>query len=83
MSGLQTSCPAPDAASRLQLTIASDGQEIYSGDVAAFAREHSAPASALKVTPGPFEFRVRLDPTVDNSYQGCSSQVDINWVGAA
>ena len=82
MTGLHTSCPAPDAASRLQLTVIRDGRPVYAGDVDDFARTHSAPSSALQVEPGTFDFRIRLDPTVDNSYQGCSSQVDINWMVA-
>ena len=82
MTDLQTSCPAPDSASRLQLTVIRNEQAVYEGDVAGFAALHSAPSSALQVEPGEFDFRVRLDPRVDNSYQGCSSQVDVNWVAA-
>jgi hypothetical protein len=82
MTGLESSCEAPDAASRLHLTVLREGKAIYEGDVASFAAQHSAPPSALEVKPGEFDFRVRLDPEVDNSYQGCSSQVDVHWVVA-
>jgi hypothetical protein len=83
VTGLTSRCSQPDEASRLQLTLLSHGRPVYTGDLADFARSHSGASTALRVEPGSVDIRVRLDPAVDDRYQGCSSQADVGWVAAA